>query len=210
MGTDKVRTLGTGADMGTGTGTETGAKKRRGRPRGSKSKYTVSDKAIMQRRKNANVIPYDGEDKDYNARHIEHILRIQEIASHADVSDPVSLRSCFINYLMLCQQDGFKIGNIGAAASMGVAVYTVDRWLTQDRPEYRELATFVKTTCSLAREGMIADQKINPVIGIFWQRNYDGLRNDTEQQQLLQQQETDTTETKASDYLKKYGELAED
>lgn len=200
-----------GAEMGTGTGTE---KRKTGRPKGSKSGYTMSEKALAQR-KNAGQdmiksrAPYEGEDIAYNARQIDHVIAIQEIASHADRKDPVSLRSCFLNYLRLCQQDGFKVGNMAAYAAMGVDHVTVIGWERGTRQEYKDLAKFVKSTCALFRENMIADQKINPVIGIFWQRNFDGLRNDTEQQQT--QNEIDLSETMTTDdYKQKYGKLIDE
>ena len=95
-----------------------------GRPKGSKSGYTVSEKALAQRQTNAlhNVatkVAVTEEGRQYNARLIEHIMRINEIAAHADKSDLLSLKSCFIAYLQLCQEDGFSVSNLCAYASMG-------------------------------------------------------------------------------------------
>ncbi len=197
-------------------GTEPSAdgKRKRGRPKGSKSSYTTSEKALAQRQANMKkvneyTIPFTGEEKEYNSIKIQHILKIHEIASHADRNDPESLRSCFINYLILCQQDGCKVGNIQAAASMGVNYNIIDSWLKSSKPEYRELARFIKSTCSMYREEMINDSKINPVIGIFWQRNYDGLRNDTEQVQAIKDMEEEDNND-VSDYRKKYGNLLDE
>lgn len=205
-----------GAETGTGTGTntETIVKKKTGRPKGSKSGYTVSEKAIAQRRKVSPITqssrPFTGdEEMDYNSRHIDHIMKIHEIASHADIKDVESLKSCFFNYIMLCKNDGFKIGNLAACAAMGITQQTLHNWLKSSREEYRNLSHFVYTTCSLSREELIADQKINPVIGIFWQRNFDGLRNDTEQVQSLEQTREDEDYT-IEDYRKKYGKLIDE
>lgn len=203
--------LGTGADVQSGTG----EKKRIGRPKGSKSGYTRSAKTIAQRReatlRSARAregLNLSDEDREYNRRHIEHVLKIHEIATQADRKDPASLRACFLNYVALCAQDGFKVGNIAAAAAMGVDCYQLENWAKSANPEYKELAQFVKRTCSLFREGMVADGKVNPVIGIFWQRNFDGLRNDTEQIQAVQTAQEDTNEgMTAEDYRKKYGDL---
>lgn len=194
-------------------GTNEKVKRKPGRPKGSKSGYTHSEKSLAQRKAVSPMVeigkPFSGADEEYNARHIEHIMRIHEIASGADIKDPVSLKSCFINYLMLCQQDGFKIGQIAACAAMGISRMTLHNWLSSNREEYRQLANFVQTTCALSREELIADSKINPVIGIFWQRNFDGLRNDTEQQQTAKETEDSSMET-AADYMKKYGKLIEE
>ena len=187
----------------------------RGRPRKKpddpKSKYTVSEKALAQRKEAAyqKIKPFEGSDVDYNAAHITHILKIQEIASHVVPGDPVSMKAAFINYLVLCQQDGFKVGTLAACTAMGIRDYNkLQVWERGKNPELRDLAIFVRSTCSLSREALIADQKINPVIGIFWQRNYDGLRNDTEQIQAVEQAEEEKTSTQ--EYIEKYGKLIED
>ena len=185
-------------------------KRKGGRPKGSKSGYTVSEKALAQRRENAEntlkLKPYDTpEGMDYNARSIEHILRIHEIASHADRNDLVSLKSCFIAYLKLCQEDGFKVSNMSAYAAMGMTMDQFKVLTNRQDPETREFVRFVKMTCAMNREAMVADNKINPVIGIFWQRNYDGLRNDTEQVQALQEQEEEYNSK--GQYKEKYKNL---
>ena len=200
--------------MGTDTDKEKAIKKRsRGRPKGSKSGYTMSEKAIAVREHSMEKVNgktmYEGEDRDYNARQIDHVLKIHEIASHANRKDPASLRSCFINYVLLCQQDGFKVGNLAAAVAMGIKYSDIQAWSVGKNEEYKQLAIFVKNTCAMMRENLIADQKINPVIGIFWQRNYDGLRNDTEQQQAIQETSKDEGMT-AEDYSKKYGNLIDE
>ena len=184
-----------------------------GRPRKKtgdpKSKYNVSEKALAQRRKNVGVIPFKGEDVDYNAAHIAHILKIQEIASHVVPGDPVSMKAAFINYLVLCQQDGFKVGTLAACTAMGLRRHTIlSDWERGKNQELRDLAIFVRSTCSLSREALIADQKINPVIGIFWQRNFDGLRNDTEQVQAVEQSEEEKSSTQ--EYIDRYGKLLEE
>ena len=168
--------------------------------------YTHSDKTLAQRRNNTALIPAEtDEEKAYNARQIEHIMKVHEIAAMADRNDIVSLRSCFIAYLKLCQEDGFKVSNIAAYASMGLTKDTF-RWLCKkEDPEIRQLTDFVHSVCSMSRESLISDGKLNPVIGIFWQRNFDGLRNDTEQIQAISEKEDDYSQ--GSSYKDKYRNL---
>ena len=180
-----------------------------GRPKGAKDKnphQRVKTEAMIACDERNKLKPYtDAEGIDYNARQIEHTLRIHEIASHANRKDIASLRSCFIAYMQLCQSDGFKISNLGAYASMGMTYVDFCLFAKKDDPAIKEFASFVKTTCALNREALIADNKINPVIGIFWQRNYDGLRNDTEQQQSIA--ETDENYNNSAAYREKYKNL---
>ena len=179
--------------------------KKTGRPKGSKSSYTVSEKALAQRRQNSAMpIPTTPEEIDYNSRLIGHVMQIQEIRQQANKHDINSLRSCFLNYLKLCQVNGFPVQNMAAYSAMGFDVQSFFSWSRRDDPEVREFANFVRGTCALFRENMVTDGKLNPVIGIFWQRNYDGLRNDTEQIQSISEQEDETSN---EGYKEKYRKL---
>ena len=167
------------------------AKKRTGRPKGRKNtkKYEMTEKALAQRREHT-ALKYarNDEEREYNSKLIEHIMRIHEIAQNADRTDVMSLKSCFIAYLRLCQEDGFNISNLAAYASMGMDHKAFGYYEKKDDPEMKAFCKFVKETCAMFRENLVADSKLNPVIGIFWQRNFDGLRNDTEQVQAITEQ----------------------
>ena len=190
-------------------------KRKRGRPKGSGHKnkgYTVSDKVLARRerttlKKRMETATHTDEEKEFNARLITHVMRVQEIASHADRSDVNTLRSCFCMYVQLCQEDGFKVSNIAACASMGFPTTRhFDMFCQKDDPERKALQILVKSTCSMFREMLVGENKLNPVIGIFWQRNFDGLRNDTEQvQSALEQDENYANGSKA--YKEKYRNL---
>lgn len=185
-------------------------KRKRGRPKGAKDKkqrgYTVSQKALEQRRNNAALrVPTTEEDKSYNQVLIEHIIGINEIAQQADRHDINSLKSCFANYLNLCYKNGMPISNLHAYASMGFDFQSFTDFAKGKDPERRAFVSLVKTTCAMSREGQVSAGKLNPVIGIFWQRNYDGLRNDTEQIQSIQEQEDDDNNN--SSYKEKYRKL---
>ena len=201
--------MGTGTRSKKGTGTGAGAGTQKKGTRKNKG-YTVSPSALAQRRNIHNTLPArTPEEHEYNTRLIAHIMQVQEIATHVDKRDPVSLRSAFINYLRLCQENGFRVSNMAAYCAMGVSHTCVDTWLKSNKEEFKELALFVKTTCALSREELISDNKLNPVIGIFWQRNFDGLRNDTEQQQVIPGNDSDDM-TSAQEYRQKYGKLIEE
>lgn len=211
-GTRRSAKRGTSVRSGSGTGTE---KKKMGRPKGSKSGYTVSVKSELSARKNGKTVPFlSEEDQMYNAKLIEFSLKSYEISLQANINDPESLRSCFLNYLKLCIENGFKIGTIAACSSMGISPEILYQWRSgirrQNNPEYKKLAEFVTSVCSTSREQLISDSKLNPVIGIFWQRNFDRLRNDTEQQQSLLSGENDQDEMTTDEYRKKYGKLIEE
>lgn len=170
-------------------------KRGRGRPKGLKGNGPVKH-------------PVTAEERDFNARLIQHIMQINEIRSHADRNDLMSLKSCFIAYLKLCQQNGFSVTNLSAYAAMGFDNFSFNNFANRcaTDPERAEFVRLVKETCSMFRESMVSANKLNPVIGIFWQRNYDGLRNDTEQIQAAIEQEEDY-QNGSKAYKEKYRNL---
>ena len=227
-GADPISGAGTGTDRREGAymarprkGAEistvepgTGKKRGRGRPKGSKSGYTTSPEALMQRRQNAGCLPArTPEELAYNQAVIQHALKAAEISRSADQKDPESLLNCFYEYIKVCGEDGMRIGNQGACAALGISPTVLSDWKygyrKPDDPRYKKLAEFISNVCAMSREQMITDGKLNPVIGIFWQRNYDRLRNDTEQQQAIQESDNGENMT-SNDYLKKYGNLLTD
>ena len=184
----------------------------RGRP---KKNYNLTEagrteRSLRMKKENGTLPAVTEEEFDYNKRLIEYSLAVQENAKTADINNPETLRDCFLNYLQLCIASGFRVGNLGACTAMRIDNHTLLDWRDRRRrandPRYKELADLVSSTCSLSREQLISESKINPVIGIFWQRNYDGLRNDTEQQQTIADNDQTDYQT-AQDYRKKYGRL---
>lgn len=187
-------------------------KKKTGRPKKKpgepKSPYTTPSPEALARRKDKNPsVPKSAEtlaEKGYNASQIEHILKVHEIAQNADRHDLNTLKSCFVAYLRLCQEDGFPVGNLAAYASMGMNKNAFESLMKRDDPDIKEFCSLVRTTCAMYRESSIAGNKLNPVIGIFWQRNFDGLRNDTEQTQAINEQEENS---ESGNYKDKYKNL---
>ena len=171
----------------------------------------MTKSALTQRQKNFSIRPAEtDEERDLNARSIDHIMKIYQISQRVDKKDPVSIKSAFAAYVQLCQEDGFPLTNLAAYTAIGANRTDISRWLQSDNPEYREIAQTVRDLCSISREQQITAGSLHPVIGIFWQRNYDGLRNDTEQLQNMQEEGQDTSVKTASDYKKQYGKLLEE
>lgn len=214
-----------------GTGEKTGTEPRkRGRPKGSKNlprtlgqeiasyenqvrgrkiDHQASIKREIASRKKLNVsLANTSEEYEYNSRCILHAMKIQEIATHADLKDLDSLKECFIAYLQLCQEDGFRPGNMGAYTAMGMSKSLFEKWKASDKPDIKRFCNFVASTCAMIREGLVSDGKINPIIGIFWQRNFDGLRNDVEQ--LAAGSNDQVEQMTADDYRNKYSNLLKD
>lgn len=199
---EKVRTVGKQYNV-----TMTAVDKKTGKRHRKNAGYTVSEKALAQRRNNVGLPVANGpEEMDYNSRLIEHIVRVQEIGSQADKHDILSLRSCFMAYIKLCQEDGFPVSNMACYSALGMTQMAFTSFAKKDDPEIRQFAEMVKSVCAMSREAQVSVGKLNPVIGIFWQRNFDGLRNDTEQVQAIQQQDEEYS-AGGEKYKEKYKNL---
>ena len=185
-------------------------KRGRGRPKGATSDYTMTVKAMESR----GIKPLDGEAAEYNRRLIEHGLGCSAIAlAHGGFSPkkPVEVyKECLREYFELCGKNGIRPGYIAACTAMGINYNTMNTWARTrtTEPELRQFALTVTETFSAMREGQIQEGKLHPLIGIFWQRNYDGLRNDTEQVQNAREMEDseDQMET-ISEIKQRYGDL---
>lgn len=118
-----------------------------------------------------------------NQRRIEFLLVISQLPK-ISTNDLPALRKRFYDYLDLCVKYNMKVGNMAAYAAMGVDRDTVNGWESGKRrssqKEYQEFAREIKRVCGMYREMLMQDGAINPVTGLFWQKNYDGLQDQQE------------------------------
>lgn len=157
-------------------------KKKRGRP---PKEAQVKELARVKARKEVgwtdtypqvkkSQLPAPGE----NAAIAAWTMELLAISQRADKNDPETLRQCFIDYLQLCIEKDHKISNLGAYMSIGISRQTASNWKLGKKhmknSAYRELIEYIDLICAQAREELIMDNKLNPVIGIFWQKNFDG------------------------------------
>ena len=179
------------------------------KPGDPKSPYTPSIKTMER----DGIKPFDGEEREYNSRLIRHSLETMQLApklGHVNrrVEDLPILQDCLLKYIELCDKNGIKPGVMGACAAMGVDYSLIYRWRGGGMgEEFKTFAEVVLRLMAEIREGLISDGKLHPVIGIFWQRNFDGLRNDTEQVQNAQQADDRGGYETVSEIKKRYGEL---
>ena len=75
-----------------------------------------------------------------------------------------------------------KIGNQAAYAAIGIDKGIAWEWVNRctTNPARTDFIKKVQKVCALYREGLMQDGKVNPVTGIFWQKNYDGMKDQTE------------------------------
>jgi len=120
--------------------------------------------------------------KGSNAALVASVIATREIAKQADVNDPQSLVNCLQQYMIFCLENNIKLTNMAAYAACGVSAVDISNWESgrtrANDKRYKEFATFVRSVCSQYREQAMVENLINPAVGIWHQKNYDGFRDD--------------------------------
>ena len=145
-------------------------KKPRGRPKGSTDTKprdtTACVNNLVKARENSPI------------RFMQMILPSDPL----DCNDVAEMERRFARYLELCAEWGMKVGNMAAYAAIGIDKDTAYEWTSRrtSNPARYGFIKKVQQVCALYREGLMEDGKVNPVTGIFWQKNYDGLKDQQE------------------------------
>lgn len=116
-----------------------------------------------------------------NAAVVASVLAVREIAKQANINDPQSLMKCLQQYLYFCMENNVRITNMAAYAACGVSSMDLTNWESgrtrKNDPRYKEFAQFLRSVCAQYREQAMSENILNPVIGIWWQKQYDGMRD---------------------------------
>lgn len=116
-----------------------------------------------------------------NAR-IAHTLMEFHRWGNVDRSDLAALDTRFWQFVDYCEQNGVRVTNQLAYYALGIDRDTAYDW-EHGRSRTREHADFIKMVknfCAAYREMLGAEGKINPVTLVWWQKNYDGFRDQSE------------------------------
>lgn len=119
--------------------------------------------------------------ENYNRDQISFMLEIMP-TEPLDNTDVAEMERRFDRYLRICAERDMRVTNKGAYLAIGITDDNVYDWSVR-REANPERAAFIKKVqkvCSFYRESMMASGKINPVVGIFWQKNYDGMKDQQE------------------------------
>lgn len=117
--------------------------------------------------------------KGSNAAIVAHVIATRQIAAHADKNDPESLMRCLEQYLAMCMEQNIKLSNMACYAACGVDRNDISNWANgrtrKNDPRYKEFALLVKSICGQYRENSMQEGTLNPVVGIWHQKQYDGM-----------------------------------
>lgn len=111
---------------------------------------------------------------------------IMEFMSWGPVNknDLGELEARLARYLRYCQYNDLRITNQACYMAIGITKDDVYDW-EHGRgryldPRYSDFIKKVKQICATSREVMMSDGKLNPITGIWWQKQYEGMREQTE------------------------------
>ena len=152
-----------------------------GRPKGAKD--TKPREGNHKPWESSSVIQDNNPDlpMGYNTKRIAFMQEILP-TEPLDPNDVDEMERRFKRYLEKCAEWDMKIGNMAAYAAIGITKDHVYEWTVrrQTNPRRTDFIKRVQQFCSMYREGLMEDGKINPVTGIFWQKNYDGMKDQQE------------------------------
>lgn len=117
----------------------------------------------------------------YNTKRIRFMQAILP-TEPLDRNDVEEMERRFARYLELCAQWDMKVGNQAAYAAIGIDKDDAYEWSNRNlgNPARTAFIKKVQKVCAMYREGLMEDGKVNPVTGIFWQKNYDGMKDQQE------------------------------
>lgn len=117
-----------------------------------------------------------------NQKYIKHVLECQQIGVGVDKNDIEDMKQRFIKYLEVCAKNDMKVGNLAAYCAIGLTKDIVFDWEhgCSRTPEHQAFIRFVKSVIAAYRESALSEGEINPVLGMFWQKSFDGLNEMTE------------------------------
>ncbi len=154
---------------------------------------------------------YPDLDGDTNQRMIAMLQQTQIIAQQADKNNPDTFYDCLDQYLNLCKMLNLNVTNMNAYAACGLTRFDIRDWLAGIRrkhdPRYKQFALYITRICSQYRETMMAEGKLSPITGIWWQKNYDHFED---QPKYLLPESDDHDELTSAEIAEKYKNIPDE
>lgn len=139
---------------------------------------------------NSPIVPKITASPDELARMTEHAKELflqatsrQEI----DLHNPDEVTQGIIDYFNSCERYNMRPGNLGLYAALGLSRQDVNNAITgkskaKVSPASIDVLKKAIRVIGAYREQLGAQGKINPITLLFWQKNYDGLQDQTQLQ----------------------------
>lgn len=151
-------------------------KRKRGRPKGSTDKK-------QRKSSSGSRMSVPDDLKDYNAN-VMAFLEYVTPETKGNRFDLPELKRRFDKYRKACVEFNIRPANLNAYRALGIhqqLVFDYVNGVVDCPPETVDFLKSVGEYCASYREMLGIDGKIHPATLIFWQRNYDGLKDQHEQ-----------------------------
>lgn len=149
-------------------------KRGRGRPKGTPNRTSP-------------VIGFNGvkTNPGDNSKYAELIMELSSWG-RVDPDDFDELERRLNRYLQFCDERDIRITNQACYMALGITKDEVYDWESRrsrgSDPRYYDFIKKVKQICATNREFLMSDGKLNPITGIWWQKQYEGM---TEKSELI-------------------------
>lgn len=121
-----------------------------------------------------------------NTRYANFILAVAAMGRCADLTNIDDLRMRFYSYLELAQRCNMKVSNLCAYLSVGMTYSKAYKQMKDGSDAVKDLLYEIQAVCGSYRETITGEGKLNPITSIFWQKNFDGLKDRSEQTVTVQ------------------------
>lgn len=137
-------------------------------------------------------------------------VKCAAIAKGADRHDVQGMYDRFGQYLQLCAECKKRVGNMAAYLAMGIDRKIASDWRIgrSGSDEQKALIDYVDSICAAYRELLMNENKLSAPVGIFWQKNYDGMKDI--QDVVMERPKLLGADADAETIADKYADLPED
>ena len=134
-----------------------------------------------------------------NTKYVKHCLDLFNYPAPKDFTNVDEVFGCIQNYFQSCINNNIRPGNLGLYNALGFGKKDFDYFCNgklKDKKMSKEVYEIVKRAkllCGTYRESLANDGHINPATLIFWQKNYDSLKDIQENDITIKTESQDLT-----------------
>lgn len=142
----------------------------------------ISESKLTQLGANKSGVPVARSNKELRTRgqvsvNMTFSMEIMQLSESAKKIDRVELlRDAFKRYLELCDQYGIPPTNMSAYSALGIDLKTAKLWAAgKAGRDKAELIRWINQFLAMSRQTNIDTGAMSPQVGMFLQKNFDGL-----------------------------------
>ena len=119
---------------------------------------------------------------------VAYHIAMTEMRQGVDKRNVDDLRARFYNYLKYCMEHGIMPNNMNCYYAIGVTKQEMSQWRLGQRatPEHQQFAEEVTALFASIHEQAGAEQIVNPILTIWWQKSHDGMLEATKSEEAIE------------------------